>query len=50
MCQHPLWGEDSVKLANMAELPSRNSAEEAKQFQKAVVCQGTQRLDNRVVK
>ena len=23
MCQHPLWGEDSVKLVYMAELVSR---------------------------
>ena len=47
MFQHPLWGEDSVRLAYMAELLSKIIVEEAKQFQKSSVGQGAQWLVNR---
>ena len=40
ICQHPLWEEDSMKSAYMAELLSRNHCEERKAMSNSPVGQG----------
>ena len=49
MCQHPLWGKDSVISSMWQKCCQEATVDEAKQIQKVSVGQGAQRLDNRAV-